>query len=57
MEVILALKRGGDDTDSDDEESVESKDFDDESVERKESDDASESGKKVTWVVYKPTTR
>ena len=29
----------------------------DESIASKESDDASESGKKVTWVVDKPTTR
>ena len=42
---------------SDDEESVESKDSDDESIASKESDDASEPGKKVTWVVDKPTTR
>jgi len=56
-EVIPALKRGGVDADSDDEESVESKNSDDESVASKESDDVSESGKKVTWVVDKPTTR
>ena len=43
-----ALKRGGDDANSDNEESIKSKDYDDESVESKESDDASESGKKVT---------
>ena len=57
VEIIPALKRGGVDADSDDEESVESKDSDDESVASKESDDASESGKKVTWMVDKPTTR
>ena len=56
IEVIPALKRGGVDADSDNEESVESKDSDDESGTSKESDDASESGKKVTWVVDKPTT-
>ena len=42
VEIIPALKRGGVDADSDDEESVESKDSDDESVASKESDDASE---------------
>ena len=51
------MKRGGVNTDSNNEESVESKDSDDESVTIKESDDASESEKKVTWVVDKPTTR
>jgi hypothetical protein len=56
-EAIPALKRGGDYADSDNEESIESKDSDDESVASKESDDASEPGKKVTWVVDKPTTR
>jgi hypothetical protein len=57
VEVIPALKRGGDYADSDNEESIESKDSDDESVASKESDDTSESGKKLTSVVDKPTTR
>jgi len=54
IEVIPALKHGGDDADSNDDESIESKDSDDES---KESDDAYKSGKKVTGMVDKPTTR
>ena len=57
IDVIPALKRGGVDADSDNEECVESKDSDDEYVASKKSDDASELGKKVTWVVDKPTTR
>ena len=57
IEAIPAMKRVGVETDSDNEESVESKDSDDESVASKESNDASESGKKVTWVVDKPTAK
>ncbi len=59
VEIIPASKRGGEDTDSDDDdESVKSDDSDEDS---KESDDASKSetndNKKVTWKVDKPTTR
>ena len=59
VEIIPASKRGGEDTDSDDDdESVKSDDSDKDS---KESDDTSKSetndNKKVTWKVDKPTTR
>ena len=61
VEISPASKRGGDDTDSDGDKSVESKDLDDESVESKESDDASKSetkhNNKVRWKVDKQTTR
>jgi len=57
VEVIPVLKQGGDDADSNEDESIESKDSDDESVESRESDDASEVGNEVTWVVDKLTAR
>ena len=60
IEIIPALKRGGDDTDSNNDKSVESEDLDEESVDIKESDDASKIekkwDKKVIWIVDKPTT-
>ena len=53
MLAIPTLKNGCDDTDSDNDESVESKDLDDKCIEITDSDDASKTemnpGKKVTW--------